>query len=62
MHSIADPQKIRRKCRLELRDDIPEWRKPFVFKEKQEALNAWGARLAKIVSGLELVKAENGEL
>ncbi len=30
-------------------------------KEKQEALNAWGARMARIVSGLELVKAENGE-
>jgi integrase len=30
-------------------------------KEKQEALNAWGARLGRIVSGLELVKAENGE-
>jgi integrase len=31
------------------------------LKEKQEALNAWGARLSRIVSGLELVKAENGE-
>jgi len=30
-------------------------------KEKQEALNAWGARLSRIVSGLELVKVENGE-
>ena len=30
-------------------------------REKREALNAWGMRLAKIVSGLELVKAENGE-
>ncbi len=30
-------------------------------KEKQEALNTWGARLGRIVSGLELVKAENGE-
>ena len=30
-------------------------------KEKQEALNAWGARLSRIVSGLELVKAENEE-
>jgi integrase len=30
-------------------------------KEKQEALDAWGARLGRIVSGLELVKAENGE-
>lgn len=30
-------------------------------KEKQEALNAWGARLSRIVSGLELVKAESGE-
>jgi len=30
-------------------------------KEKQEALNAWGARLGRIVSGLELVKAENEE-
>ncbi len=30
-------------------------------KEKQEALMAWGARLGRIVSGLELVKAENGE-
>jgi integrase len=31
------------------------------LKEKQEALNAWGARLGRIVSGLELVKAEDGE-
>jgi hypothetical protein len=30
-------------------------------KEKREALNAWGARLGRIVSGLELVKAEKGE-
>lgn len=30
-------------------------------KEKQEALNAWGARLSRIVSGLELVKAEYRE-
>ncbi len=30
-------------------------------KEKQEALNAWGARLGRIASGLELVQAENGE-
>jgi integrase len=30
-------------------------------KEKQEALNAWGARLSRIVSGLELVKVENEE-
>ena len=28
-------------------------------KEKQEALNAWGMRLSRIVSGLELVKAED---
>jgi integrase len=28
-------------------------------KEKQEALNAWGARLARIVSGLELVGASD---
>ena len=27
----------------------------------QEALNAWGARLARIVSELELVKVENDE-
>ena len=26
--------------------------------EKQEALNAWGTRLSRIVSGLELVKTE----
>jgi len=30
-------------------------------KEKQEALNAWGARLSRIGSRLELVKAESGE-
>jgi hypothetical protein len=30
-------------------------------KAKQEALNAWGARLTRIVSGLEIVRAENGE-
>ncbi len=30
-------------------------------KEKQEALNAWGARLARIVSDLELVRIEDGE-
>jgi len=28
------------------------------LKEKREALNAWGARLARIVSGLELVKLD----
>jgi integrase len=27
-------------------------------KEKREALNAWGARLSRVVSGMELVKAE----
>jgi hypothetical protein len=27
-------------------------------KEKQEALNAWGTRLSRIVSELELVKTE----
>ena len=27
-------------------------------KEKQKALNTWGARLSRMVSGLELVKAE----
>jgi hypothetical protein len=32
------------------------------LKEKQEALNAWGARLSRIVSGLELVRAENYSL
>ncbi len=31
------------------------------LKEKQEALNAWGIRLARLVSGFELVKAENSE-
>jgi integrase len=31
------------------------------LKEKREALDAWGTRLSRIVSGLELVKAENGE-
>jgi len=30
-------------------------------KEKQEALNAWGARLSRIVSDLELVGAKNDE-
>ncbi len=30
------------------------------LKEKQEALNAWGARLSRIVSELELVQTENG--
>ncbi len=30
-------------------------------KEKQEALNAWGARLSRIVSDLELVKIEDSE-
>ncbi len=30
-------------------------------KEKQEALNAWGARLSRIVGGLDLVKTENSE-
>jgi integrase len=29
--------------------------------EKRQALDAWGQRLARIVSDLELVKAENGE-
>jgi integrase len=29
------------------------------LKEKQEVLIAWGVRLSQIVSGLELVKAEN---
>ena len=29
------------------------------LKEKREALNLWGARLSRIVSGLELVKTEN---
>ena len=28
-------------------------------KEKKEALNAWGARISRIVSGLEIVKTEN---
>jgi integrase len=31
------------------------------LKEKREALNAWGARLSRIVSGLELVKADSNE-
>jgi integrase len=31
------------------------------LKEKQEALNAWGSRLARLVSGFELVKAENSD-
>jgi len=31
------------------------------LKEKQEALNAWGIRLSRIVSGFELLKAEHGE-
>jgi integrase len=31
------------------------------LKEKQEALNAWGNRLARLVSGFELVKAENSD-
>jgi len=31
-------------------------------KEKQEALNAWGARLARMVSDLELVRMEDGEV
>jgi len=31
------------------------------LKEKQEALNAWGSRLARLVSGYELVKAENSD-
>jgi len=30
-------------------------------KEKREALDAWGARLSRIVSGLGLVRAERGE-
>ena len=30
-------------------------------KEKQEALNAWGARLSRIVSDMELVGAKNDE-
>jgi hypothetical protein len=30
-------------------------------KEKQEALNAWGARLFRIVSDLELVGVKNDE-
>jgi integrase len=30
-------------------------------KEKQEALNAWGARLSRIVSDLELVGVKNDE-
>jgi len=29
--------------------------------EKRQALDAWGTRLSRIVSGLELVKTENGE-
>jgi len=32
------------------------------LKEKQEALNAWGARLSRIVSSLELVRTENSEV
>jgi hypothetical protein len=32
------------------------------LKKKHEALNAWGVRLSRIVSGLELVKAENYSL
>jgi integrase len=31
------------------------------LKEKREALTAWGSRLSRIVSGLELIKADNGE-
>jgi integrase len=31
------------------------------LKEKREALNAWGALLSCIVSGLELVREENGQ-
>ena len=30
-------------------------------KEKQEALDAWGARLVRIVSDLELVEKQTGE-
>jgi len=30
------------------------------LKEKQEALNGWGARLSRLASGLELAKAKNG--
>jgi integrase len=31
------------------------------LKEKQEALNAWGIRLARLVSGLELVNEGNSD-
>jgi integrase len=31
------------------------------LREKQEALNAWGIRLTRLVSGFELVKAESNE-
>jgi hypothetical protein len=31
------------------------------LREKQEASNAWGIRLTRLVSGFELVKAENNE-
>jgi integrase len=31
------------------------------FREKQDALNAWGSRLSRIVNDLELVKTEKEE-
>jgi len=36
-------------------------RNPVSGKEKREALNAWGTRLSRIVSSLEVAKAERSE-